>query len=256
MIAVRDIVYRYPGSSEGVLRKVSLTIQPGEWVALMGSNGSGKTTLAQCLNGLLIPQEGEVIVDGLSTREEAHLFEIRRRVGMVFQNPDSQIVATTVEREIAFGLENLGLPQEEMVERVAEALARFDLTEEREAPPHLLSGGERQRLALASIWVMRPEYYVLDEPTSLLDPRLREEILAFIETECRRSGRGILFITQFSEETLRCDRLVLLSRGSVVWEGSPRSLFETQTLDAWQIDPPPEIILTHWMRELGLEDPV
>ena len=158
MIEVRDITYHYPeGDSEDVLRGVSLTLQPGEKVAVMGANGSGKTTLARCLNGLLKPSSGSVSVDDMSTDDPALIYEVRRKVGMAFQNPDNQIVAATVEREIAFGLENLGVPSDEMRKCVDGALDRFHLHQYRNHSPHLLSGGERQRLALASIWVMEPK---------------------------------------------------------------------------------------------------
>ncbi|HDQ45462.1 MAG TPA: ATP-binding cassette domain-containing protein [bacterium] len=254
MIDVRSISYRYPGEAGlTVLRGVSLTLRRGEYVALMGANGSGKTTLARSLNGLIHPCEGCVSVDGMSASDETELYEIRRRVGMVFQNPDTQIVATTVEREIAFGLENLGVDHPEMVRRIDAALARFDLSEYRQASPHLLSGGERQRLALASVWVMHPHYYVLDEPTSLLDPHARREILGFLQRERQAGDRGILLITQFAEEALGCDRLAVMDAGAIVLDGPPPDVFRRiPALHALGLDVPVGIELEDYLKEHGI----
>lgn len=225
MIHAETITYTYPGSSgEAALRGVSFTMGPGETVALMGANGSGKTTLIRCLNGLFLPASGRVTVDGFRTDEQEHAYEVRRRVGMMFQNPDNQIVTTTVEREIAFGLENLGLPYNEMRQRTETALQQFDLSAYRDTPPHLLSGGERQRLALAAVHVMRPRYLILDEPTSLLDPRSRKEVMTVLERDM--AGRiGLLMVTQIPEEALSCRRLVVMDRGMIVLDGSPAELF-------------------------------
>jgi len=227
MIQVKNLKFKYPGDkSTFALRGVSFNLSPGEKVALMGANGSGKTTFVRCLNGLLKPLSGEVLVDGISAKETEILYEIRRRVGMVFQNPDNQIVTTTVVREIAFGLENLGVPTEEMKARVEEAIHHFHLEEYRDTPPHLLSGGERQRLALASVWVMKPSYLVLDEPTSLLDPQGREEVLYFMEREIKTRKMGILLVTQYPEEALTCDRLVVMNRGKIVFDRAPEDVFQ------------------------------
>ncbi len=227
MIQVKNLKFRYPGDkSTFALRGVSFNLSPGEKVALMGANGSGKTTFVRCLNGLLKPLFGEVLVDGISLKNTEMLYEIRRRVGMVFQNPDNQIVTTTVVREIAFGLENLGIPTEEMKKRVEEAIYHFHLEEYRNTPPHLLSGGERQRLALASVWVMEPRYLILDEPTSLLDPQGREEILDFLEKEVKTRKIGILLVTQYPEEALICDRLVVMNRGKIVFDKAPETVFQ------------------------------
>jgi len=227
MIQVKNLKFKYPGDkSTFALRGVSFNLSPGEKVALMGANGSGKTTFVRCLNGLLKPLSGEVLVDGISAKETEMLYEIRRRVGMVFQNPDNQIVTTTVAREIAFGLENLGVPTEEMKARVEEAVHHFHLEEYRDTPPHLLSGGERQRLALASVWVMKPSYLILDEPTSLLDPHGREEILYFMEREIKTGKMGILLVTQYPEEALTCDRLVVMNRGKIVFDKPPEDVFQ------------------------------
>lgn len=255
MIDVRNLAFTYTeGRSGFALRDVSLRIHPGEAAALMGGNGSGKTTLARCLNGLLAPESGSVTVDGLDTTDESALFEIRRRVGMVFQNPDAQIVTTTVEREVAFGLENLGVDHDEMIQRVDQALKRFGLTPYRETPPHRLSGGERQRLALASVWVMQPGYYVMDEPTSLLDPKTREAIRNFIRGETA-SGRGVLLVTQFPEEALWCRRLLVLHQGGLVFDDSPETVFQnTDILHSMGLNIPVHLELEAFAGRLGFED--
>jgi len=191
----------------------------------MGANGSGKTTLIRCLNSLLVPDSGLVRVDGLTADHSQSLFEIRRRLGMVFQNPDHQIVSVTVEREIAFGLENLGMPGAAMHRRVNAALRRFKLEPYREESPNRLSGGERQRLALASVWVMDPRYWILDEPTSLLDPAGKADFFRLFRGLVRDSGAGMLLATQYAEEALACDRLVVMEKGRVQFDGEPRRVF-------------------------------
>jgi energy-coupling factor transport system ATP-binding protein len=222
MIQIQNLTYRYPGNEQDTLKGISAQFHVGEIVALMGANGSGKTTFIRCLNGLIQPTSGDVLVDGTPPHGE-HLVEVRRKVGMVFQNPDNQIVATTVEREIAFGLENLGIPTIEMKSKVDLILEHFSLTEYRHTPPHLLSGGEKQRLALAAVIVMDPDYLILDEPTSLLDPQARQDLLRFL-IHFRKEGMGIILVTQFSEEAMICDRLLILD-GSIALEGAPLTVF-------------------------------
>ncbi len=248
MIEVIKITYQYPGGeSTFTLRGVSFQLNRGERVALMGANGSGKTTFIRCLNGLLIPREGEVCVDGHSTRDASQIYEVRRLVGMAFQNPDNQIVATTVDRELAFGMENIGIPTDEMKKRVSEALERFHMESYRTTAPHLLSGGERQKLALASIWVMRPKYLVLDEPTSLLDPQGRREVLELIRRESDEGKIGVLLVTQFPEEALGFDRLVIMDKGEIVLDGPPHLLFQHEELESMGLAVPTEIALeTYW----------
>jgi energy-coupling factor transport system ATP-binding protein len=221
----------------------------GEKVALMGANGSGKTTFVRCLNGLLQPTSGEVRVDGFSASDPKKVFEVRRRVGMVFQNPDNQIVSTTVEREIVFGLENLGLSRPEMEKRLDEALERFHLEPYRMVPPHMLSGGERQRLALASIWVMRPRYLVLDEPTSLLHPQGRQEVLQYLDEELGREKIGVLMVTQCPEEAMMCNRMILMEDGKIARDDSPERVFsDLNTSSKKQIAVPVVIELNHFMK--------
>lgn len=196
----------------------------------MGANGSGKSTLARCLNGLLLPTTGSVLVDDLITSSPDNLEDIRTRVGMVFQNPDNQIVSTSIEREIAFGLENLNVPYEEMHARVAEFLVEFNLAGKENHPPHKLSGGEKQLLAIAGVLAMKPKYLVLDEPTSLLDPHSRRHILRLVFELHKPEGRGItpILITQYPEETLNTDRLLVLSQGKIAMDGPPQEIFENR----------------------------
>lgn len=214
-----------------VLDDISLEIADGEFVALMGANGSGKTSLARCLNGMLTPTAGEIFVDGMNTRHTAEVNEIRRRLGMVFQNPDNQIVAPTVEREVAFGPENLGVPRPEMQRRVEHLLKLFRLETYRQQAPHLLSGGEKQRLALAAVLAMQPAHIIFDEPTSLLDYESRCQVLALMQqlnaspNPFSAQALTILLITQFPEEALFANRLLVLERGRLVMDGAPRDIF-------------------------------
>lgn len=236
MIDIQNITFCY--DSHGIekipaLQQVNLQIREGEYVAIMGHNSSGKTTLARCLNALLIPQSGEVSIDGLLTSDEQNLLSIRKKVGMVFQNPDNQIVSTTVEREVAFGLENLGVPTETIHQVVTSILDRFDLTRYRKYPPHLLSGGEKQRVALASVMAMNPKYLVLDEPTSMLDPKGRRELLALLrEVKADNLEKAtteqitIILITQIPEEALEADRLIIMERGAVLLDDHPKVVFQ------------------------------
>ncbi|MBN1466738.1 ATP-binding cassette domain-containing protein [candidate division KSB1 bacterium] len=246
MINIEHISFAYPShgdTARNILRDVSVNIQPNESIAIMGHNGSGKTTFARCLNGLLIPTSGSVVVDGLNTAEQKNLAGVRRRVGMVFQNPDNQIVSTTVEREIAFGLENLGISYERMHAIVDEMLLKFNLGKYRLHPPHYLSGGEKQRLALAAVMAMRPLYLVLDEPTSLLDPTNRKEILTIVKSlhdlDAHAEPITTILITQFPEEALSVDRLLIFSQGQLIMDDNPRTIFQSaEALDSIGLEPP------------------
>jgi len=254
MIQIRNLSFQYEGDGENkALDGINLDIQEGEWIAVMGANGSGKTTLARCLNGLLLPTEGDVLVDGWSVLDEDNLWNIRNRIGMVFQNPDNQIVSTVVEREIAFGLENLGIPTDEMHERVDEALARFDLTRYRRHPPHKLSGGEKQRLAIASVWAMRPKVMVLDEPTSLLDPKGRREIEDVLSTLNAADGQTIFHITQYPQEALLARRVLIMAAGKIVMDAPPTEVFrQGSTLEHLGLDVPFAARLAEMLRAEGI----
>lgn len=230
MIEVSNLTFSYPSTNSPILENFSLQIEAGETISIMGANGSGKTTLARCLNGLLLPTAGDVRVDSLNTKIREENLKIRSLLGMVFQNPDNQIVSTTVEREIAFGLENLSVPTPKMRQRVDEILRQFDLEKYRYQSPHYLSGGEKQLLALSSIFAMAPKYIIFDEPTSLLDPYSREKILDAIFDLQSESDITPILITQFPEETLRTERLVILDKGKIILDGKPTEIFENADL--------------------------
>lgn len=228
IIEIKSLTYHYPlegGGSVKALDDLSLQIAEGEYLALIGPNGSGKSTLARHLNALLLPGEGDVLVDGLSTSREEYRYEIRRYVGMVFQNPDNQIVATTVEEDVAFGLENLALPPDVIRRRVAEALEMVGLTSFSQHAPHLLSGGQKQRLAIAGVFAMQPRCLVLDEPTAMLDPRGRREVLETVKRLNRSEKITIVHITHFMEETFDADRIIIMDKGRVILEGQPPDIF-------------------------------
>lgn len=262
MIEVQDICYEYRAADNTAvcaLDRVSLQICEGEYVAIMGRNSSGKTTLARLLNALLRPQSGSIVIDQLSTTDDQNIIPIRQKVGMVFQNPDNQIVATTVEREIAFGLENLGVPPAEMQRIVDVMLERFELSEYRKYPPALLSGGEKQRLALAAIMAMAPKYLILDEPTSMLDPRSRRELLDFL-LEMKAGNRqkrpedqmAIILITQFPEEALEAERLLILDHGQLLFDAAPAMVFQqVEQLQALGLEVPVEFELLPLLVKLG-----
>jgi energy-coupling factor transporter ATP-binding protein EcfA2 len=225
MIDLRDLTVRYPGGFADALTSVSLEIPTGGFVALMGGNGSGKSTLARSLNGLVRPSAGNVTVDGLNTRDEESCRDIRRRLGMVFQNPHLQTTSLTVEREIAFGLQNTGARSDRIRELVDEQIAASGLEHERTRPPRTLSGGEQQRLALAAVLVMRPAHLVLDEATSLLSPSSRLALLRAVAAERRSRGMTVLLITQFAEEAMKAERLVVLRAGTILDDGDPAEVF-------------------------------
>ncbi|NIA30178.1 MAG: ATP-binding cassette domain-containing protein [Actinobacteria bacterium] len=256
MISINDISFEYPITDEKtrtVLKNISLEIKAGESITVMGPNGSGKTTFARCLNGLLVPSKGKVVVDGLPTDEPTNLTEIRRRVGMVFQNPDNQIVSATVEREIAFGLENLGKPYDEMHRIVDEELEKFNLQQYRKKAPHYLSGGEKQKLAMAAVLAMRPSYLILDEPTSLLDPQSRKDILQLVRqfhsAENDHSHITTIFITQFAEEALSADRLIIFYDGRIFMDGAPEKVFSNiKPLLEIGLEPPVKILMQNLVK--------
>ena len=256
MIAIENLTYFYRGAAEPVLRGITLRIRPGESLSIMGANGSGKSTLARCVNGLLPPPPGSVSVDGLDPADEGEVEKIRRRVGMVFQNPDNQIVGSTVERELAFGLENLGVPAEEMHRRVEAFLEEFHLEPYRKRSPHYLSGGEKQLLALASVLIMRPRYLILDEPTSLLDPQWRRRILRKIFGKSSGQMEGItpVLITQFPDETFYTSRLVVLDKGRVIADGRPEEVFgEAERLLRCGVAVPPEFQIRDLLPAISME---
>jgi energy-coupling factor transport system ATP-binding protein len=252
MISVHNLIldFHTPEGTHCVLDNISLEISDSEFVALMGANGSGKTSLARCLNGILAPTAGEVQIDGMNTKNHRDLNEIRRRLGMVFQNPDNQIVAPTVEREIAFGPENLGVPRPEMHRRVDTLLQLFHLEQYRQQAPHLLSGGEKQRLALAAVLAMQPRHIVFDEPTSLLDYESRCQALDLMQqltaspNTFSEQALTVLLITQFPEEALFAQRLLVMDRGRIVMDGAPKEIFQhVEELQQLGLRPPIEFVV-------------
>ena len=235
---------------------VSLEIFPGEMVAVVGPNGSGKSTLARHLNALLVPQQGRVLVAGMDTRDGERLWAIRQMVGMVFQNPDNQLVAATVEEDVAFGPENLGLPPAEIARRVDEALAWVGMQAWRHHPPHRLSGGQKQRVAIAGVLAMRPACIVLDEPTSMLDPRGQQEVLATLAQLRRQSGLAVVHITHRMAEAALADRILVMDAGRVVLEGTPREVFrQAHRLLELGLEVPPAVQVALRLRAAGLELP-
>ena len=225
IISFKQVHYTYPGDELESLCGVDLEIEEGEFVAVLGHNGSGKSTLAKHMNAILVPDEGTVVVDGIDSAEEDKTFEIRRRVGMVFQNPDNQIVANVVEDDVAFAPENLGVPSEEIRARVDAALQQVGMYEYRTHAPHLLSGGQKQRVAIAGVIAMQPKIIVLDEPTAMLDPQGREEVLSTVTKLCREKGMTVVFITHHMDECVGADKLVIMSNGYIKAVGTPAEIF-------------------------------
>lgn len=226
-IKCENVSYRYGEEEESVLaiNNLNLELYEGQFVAILGHNGSGKSTLAKHFNGILTPTEGNIIVDGINTRDEDKLFELRSRVGMVFQNPDNQIVATIVEEDVAFALENLGVEPQEIRKRVDEALKNVGMYKHRLHQPHKLSGGQKQRVAIAGVLAMSPKCIVLDEPTAMLDPKGREQVMDTVVRLAREEGITVILITHFMEEAALADRVVVISDGEVFLDGAPREVF-------------------------------
>lgn len=212
-------------STVDVLENLNLKIEKGSFVAILGHNGSGKSTIAKLTNGILFPQKGQVIVDGQETKEDDSIFEIRKKVGMVFQNPDNQIVSSIVEEDVAFGVENLGVPPEECRRRVDEALKTVGMYEYREKAPNKLSGGQKQRVAVAGIIAMRPDCIVLDEPTAMLDPSGRKEVIDTVKKLNREEGITIVLITHYMDEAVQADRVVVIDKGKIRLDGTPQEVF-------------------------------
>lgn len=225
VIKIENLHYTYPGDDAESLKGVSLEIERGSFVAVLGHNGSGKSTLAKHLNAILLPTEGKVLIDGIDTAGENNLLKIRSTVGMVFQNPDNQIVANVVEDDVAFAPENLGVEPAEIRERVDNALKAVDMYEFRLHAPHLLSGGQKQRVAIAGVIAMQPEVIVLDEPTAMLDPKGRREVIDTVTKLCREKGITIVLITHHMSECIDADRLIVMSNGDVVADGTPQEVF-------------------------------
>lgn len=254
MIEVKDLKYRYDTESlKLALGGVSTQIPQGQFVAILGHNGSGKSTLAKHLNAILLPSGGSVMIDGMNTADEKLLSEIRRRVGMVFQNPDNQIVATIVEEDVAFGPENLGVPPDEIRKRVDFALETVDMTEFRNAQPHNLSGGQKQRISIAGIIAMMPKYIVLDEPTAMLDPKGRAEVMETIKLLNKEHGITIVLITHYMEEAAQADRVIVMDDGKVIIDDTPEMTFaNVALLKSVGLDVPQVTDLMFRLRRAGI----
>ena len=239
-----------------ILRQLDLTIRRGSFVAIIGPNGSGKSTLAKLLNVLLVPREGVLIVCGVDTSQEEMIWEVRRQVGMVFQNPDNQIVAPTVEDDVAFGLENLGTDPEEMELRIAEALRLVQMEEHAGEQPHRLSGGQKQRVAIAGIIAMRPAVIIFDEATAMLDPKGRREVIALAHRLHREEGITVINITHFPEETVDTDRVIVMHQGTVYADGTPAEVFaDPERLRQIGLDVPYSVRLRHELVKHGIKLP-
>lgn len=257
MIETRNLTYTYPApegeTNPPALRDVSVQIEKGSFTVVLGHNGSGKSTLAKTFNGVLLPAGGKVYVEGLDTADANLLLAIRQRVGMVFQNPDNQIVANVVEEDVAFAPENLGVPSEEIRRRVDDALAAVGMSEFVRHAPHLLSGGQKQRIAIAGILAMQPKALILDESTAMLDPRGRREVFDTVSRLNREQGITVVWITHFMEEAARCDRVVVMDDGQVVMDDTPKAVFsQAERLRAMRLDVPPMVALGDLLRARGL----
>ena len=260
IIDIQDVSFRYPDAGENarlVLDGVTLAIEQGSFVAVLGHNGSGKSTLAKHMNAIFLPVGGTVYVDGIDTKDEDRLLDIRRTVGMVFQNPDNQIVANVVEEDVAFAPENLGVPSEEIRRRVDETLRLVGMSKYAKHAPHRLSGGQKQRIAIAGVIAMHPRCIVLDEPTAMLDPIGREDVLRTITRLNREQGITVVLITHHMDEAARADRLIVMNRGKVIGDGAPREVFQrVQELTDVGLTVPETVGLLYRLRQQGMDVPL
>lgn len=263
-IEARKLVHEYirrdeEGNVEGIdtaLDGVNLDIKEGEFVAVLGHNGSGKSTLAKHLNVLLEASEGTLWVDGKDTAKEENLWDIRKNAGMVFQNPDNQIIASVVEEDVAFGPENIGVPTDEIWKRVESSLKSVGMIQYREHSPNKLSGGQKQRVAIAGVMAMEPKCIVLDEPTAMLDPNGRKEVLDAVERLNKEKGVTVILITHYMEEVIRADRVYVMDKGKVVMQGTPKSIFsQVDALKSYRLDVPQITLLAYELRKAGLDIP-
>ena len=257
IIRIEDLHFTYPGDSEETLRGIDLEIAAGSFVAVLGHNGSGKSTLAKLLNAILLPTSGHVYVAGVDTADEERLLEVRGTVGLVFQNPDNQIVANVVEDDVAFAPENLGVESSEIRRRVDDALKTVGMYEYRQHAPHLLSGGQKQRVAIAGALAMQPRVLVLDEPTAMLDPVGRREVISTVTSLCRERCMTVVLITHHMSECVNADRLIALSDGRVIADGTPREVFsQIELLRREGLTAPATVRLLQTLREAGYDVPL
>ena len=261
MIKAKDVVYEYQKYDEEgnvcetkrAVDGVELDVKKGDFVAILGHNGSGKSTLAKHINALLLPSEGEIWVAGMSTKEEDHVWDIRQSAGMVFQNPDNQIIGTVVEEDVGFGPENMGIPTEEIWTRVEEALKAVGMYKYRKHSPNRLSGGQKQRVAIAGIVAMHPQCIVLDEPTAMLDPNGRKEVIRAVRALNMVEDITVLLITHYMEEVVHADKVIVMDEGKVVMQGTPKEIFSrVEELKALRLDVPQVTLLAHELKKKGL----
>ena len=264
MIDTKKLVFEYirrdeEGNVEGITRAVdgvNLKVEPGQFIAILGHNGSGKSTLAKHFNALLYPTEGEVYVDGMLTEDDDHLWDIRQEAGMVFQNPDNQIIGQVVEEDVGFGPENMGVPTDEIWERVDEALKAVRMDKFRKASPNHLSGGQKQRVSIAGVIAMHPKCIIMDEPTAMLDPNGRREVIRAARALNQVEGITIILITHYMEEVVDADRVFVMDKGRVVMEGTPREIFsQVERLKELRLGVPQVTLLAHELRQSGLPIP-
>lgn len=254
MLSVKDVTFSYE-SGCNALDNVSLTVNDGEILCIVGHNGSGKSTLAKMFNGLLIPSSGTVTVNGMDTADEEKTLDIRRQVGIVFQNPDNQIVTTVVKEDVAFGPENLGVPTEEMIVRVDEALRSVGMESYADSAPHMLSGGQKQRIAIAGMLAMEPQTLILDEATAMLDPMGRRDILNIVKELNREKNITVVMITQYMEEAVLADRVIVMNNGHIEMEGTPQEIFSRgDELRAIGLDVPAAVELREMLKKEGVAD--
>ncbi len=264
MIDTKKLVFEYirrdeEGNVEGITRAidgVDLKVEPGQFIAILGHNGSGKSTLAKHFNALLYPTEGEVYVDGYLTEDEEHLWDIRQEAGMIFQNPDNQIIGQVVEEDVGFGPENMGIPTDEIWERVDEALKAVRMDKYRKSSPNHLSGGQKQRVSIAGVIAMHPKCIIMDEPTAMLDPNGRREVIRAARALNQVEGITIILITHYMEEVVDADRVFVMDKGKVVMEGTPRDIFsQVDKLKELRLGVPQVTLLAHELRQSGLPIP-
>ena len=264
IVKTKDLVFEYirrdeEGNVEGITRavdEVSLDIEQGDFVAILGHNGSGKSTLAKHINAILYPTEGTVWVDGMDTAKDEHLWDIRQKAGMVFQNPDNQIIGQVVEEDVGFGPENLGVPTKEIWERVEESLKAVGMYEFRKHSPNKLSGGQKQRVSIAGVIAMHPKCIVLDEPTAMLDPNGRKEVIRAVRALNDVENITVILITHYMEEIVHANELFVMDNGKVAMQGTPREIFsQVEKLKSLRLDVPQVTLLAHELRKSGLELP-
>ena len=257
IISFNNVHFTYPGDDDETLRGIDLEIEEGTFVAVLGHNGSGKSTLAKHMNAILVPDEGKVTVAGLDTADENGIIDLRRNIGMVFQNPDNQIVANVVEDDVAFAPENLAVAPEEIRKRVDDALRQVGMYELRKHAPHLLSGGQKQRVAIAGVIAMQPKIIVLDEPTAMLDPQGRSEVVSTVSKLCREKGMTVILITHHMDECVDADRLIVMSNGRIVADGSPEKVFSmVELMEKEGLTVPETTRVLYELRGQGIDVPL